>query len=1781
MTTSPRPAFLMPLRLEIWHDDNSAKIRWYPDDCHIIPDRRTQQEGGKGFDNSLEGFLGKGYELKTFPHKVSLYTFTGGKVAPLVDGKNINDDEAFNDLKEIAKEYSQNIQIEIKDFVLNLSCEKVYSETRDEILSKAKSSQKIYQELFEKYEEEVTNHVHINLPDKRFYKELKRYAKRYNIGWLKFNDGTFTVQLLRLVSKIEINILQRYLPQNWLASFRIKYESIGYSKTVYGVLHPRIGDPALPANKWMTDFCIAEASGMAVTLDGKRYQRLRDAEWLIATGVRDEEDNLLEDIFQSHIEAGNLKILKQGEPTNNTRQEKVAPIKIQKPKEGEKPLPAANSNRLSLYLGVKPETFAEVDDSSSRDEKIVEVINHLFWPVCSVNYFNQIYQTGDGKMKAESQKLFNETQERFIKHVNAKGHLPAIRIGENPYGFVLTAPRRDCEESPFFKTFGMDLHTLRQKFLDIANSHGRFMNTEGVSLEEVYDEHGSSNTKNKKNFHNYVLSKHKPVYSRTESDFERLENILRQNAVSNRLDLENDTVSVSLEGLPGVKILEHLRSSDALLLKSSETKEVVIKFLRTLKEQLKANAFVLELLLVSKEDFEALIRYFKEATNSINRFDLDGNICMQYLGQEWNNHKTTLDEIKKLILKMKNLHIPRDLQLVIELVTKIQSALRTLPKIDKLSDQEVEMQNVLILLTEICLNLEGTGTSITTEMGKIREIREKNHRAAISFIMRNPSENNRLDSTCTLFVRNEFTKLDKKLGNIENPFSEAKEATNKIKSNLAKVKNGLMASAILSIVSPVFSEVQSIQKYLKGGVVQSKIINAKISSLDTSGFSLAEEKLTNLVDIKNEISASWSRLIQIRRHLADQVISDNISEWVTNYLKSLEKVKNVLELSLAWKESMPILRRMLVLSIIYACRGGYIDKDYSRVMINNLDRIIKWLESGQLTIQELETIIMQVLDCFSSRMDAWITAEVEVLNQPENKRGRTLGVYGFLENPISEGNPNPPEFFQAPSLDQAKTTAILRAGSLTDKNAFQINLTGERINQAVWFVQGLQKGYSPAELLGRYAERLIHGESIDDSIDVVLLPLRKKFPLYVREDDSSPGFMNIIDGQKFEACQDQDIEEALKNIQGVDSDVIQKTKAVKQQTKSLRDAMADLSIAETVYQQVTGNTAGVQAWLEASEGKVIPPFPQVVRTPRTGYSKVQRILFPIKAIETLDKTEGRTPREISEPSFAEYLESALRGYRNLKINITVTETSNPETVLDTAEISCSDLGISAFDLVVGGKSLLINCARIKYWLNLLETNPKNFTDIIHKEPEEFFNSYEVLFIPDKEIIDSAAQVQGLLRAVSPIEISDLDIVPKDDELEPLDKQRQEVIDRKDILEKKISMWQCLNSRNAQLCMRIQNLLESPIETDIEVQKFLLQAILWSIKNTEYPITVTGERKEEGGKVLKGIKSELQKIKDKLGSLGKDGKEQEDKINSDIAKIKEYLNLGVQLDWETIYTQLDEGLKRIDHHIANLSSKLKAYGGGEGMIILPPIQAPYKLDVNNIKDAEGDLRELKFVRKNMKLFFQYLDKINNVDMPKYQTYKYPFKSWEDVVNQALLTLNPNQSKDLSNIEIKPSKESWKTSSADLHFFSCSENALEPVTNGTLFTGLKIDEWTDFIPKNQETTGITFNCDVPQSEAPNCFLLCAPSKTSEPTPGSLNWKLDDLADAIANVIDLMRMRTLTTDDILADPALQKYLPTLRYSREFASDFPLELMTFISTSEFLHEDIPSVSAYYEQLT
>jgi hypothetical protein len=293
--------------------------------------------------------------------------------------------------------------------------------------------------------------------------------------------------------------------------------------------------------------------------------------------------------------------------------------------------------------------------------------------------------------------------------------------------------------------------------------------------------------------------------------------------------------------------------------------------------------------------------------------------------------------------------------------------------------------------------------------------------------------------------------------------------------------------------------------------------------------------------------------------------------------------------------------------------------------------------------ESLQLLALSTLDLSSHRLDAWITsfATRRLASMTANgPKGQLVGAYGWVENlrPATPPNPLPPAsippgeqgtiyplakdsgFIHAPSLTHASTAALLRnahlgpAGVPSADSPFAIDLSSRRVREAARLLDGVRSGQPLGALLGYRLERRLH----DLRLDAFIPALRRIAPLVVRERETTParadalGADNVVDAlallRFYQMPDDHTIAIAL---QAVPSTVDQRAQA-EGEIGALIDAvdgLTDALTAEAAYQMVRGNTSRLASTLSAiAKGDAVPPELEVARMPRSGNSITHRVV---------------------------------------------------------------------------------------------------------------------------------------------------------------------------------------------------------------------------------------------------------------------------------------------------------------------------------------------------------------------------------------------------------------------------------------------------------------------------------------------------------------------------------------------------------------------------------------------
>jgi len=206
--------------------------------------------------------------------------------------------------------------------------------------------------------------------------------------------------------------------------------------------------------KWMTDFDEAVRVGMGFRINLTAGQAQRGFDRLYVLGIRlsaDEEQGKaqLEQLLLHHQQGGTgMALLPQGTPTNNTESERagytsgddadlIFDILHQIETEGYQFDPAETDNRLKRdglwlaeHLGIDPAVLQKAPNAGGADQCEARAMNTALFPA-TLGYW----------LDTQMQPVFDEDtivriRNYFNRYVSGRGAIPAIRIGDQPYGIL-------------------------------------------------------------------------------------------------------------------------------------------------------------------------------------------------------------------------------------------------------------------------------------------------------------------------------------------------------------------------------------------------------------------------------------------------------------------------------------------------------------------------------------------------------------------------------------------------------------------------------------------------------------------------------------------------------------------------------------------------------------------------------------------------------------------------------------------------------------------------------------------------------------------------------------------------------------------------------------------------------------------------------------------------------------------------------------------------------------------------------------------------------------------------------------------------------------------------------------------------------------------------------------------------------------------------------------------------------------------------------------------------
>ena len=370
-----------------------------------------------------------------------------------------------------------------------------------------------------------------------------------------------------------------------------------------------------------------------------------------------------------------------------------------------------------------------------------------------------------------------------------------------------------------------------------------------------------------------------------------------------------------------------------------------------------------------------------------------------------------------------------------------------------------------------------------------------------------------------------------------------------------------------------------------------------------------------------------------------------------------------------------------------------------------------------LPTARLERLMAEHVDLCSYRIDAWITAlysqRLELLLARSTTPGLHVGAFGWIENlRPATGRTSlsidalPPElrggvagrvfedssnggYVHAPSLAQATTAAVLRNGYLSHAAPdqplpFSVNLSSARMRAAVALTTGVRAGQPIAALLGYQFERGLHEDHPGVELDQFIAILRDRFPLVSnRVTEVPPGTgtqlveaRNVVDGLALaDTTRNATYPYGIANLPAVGSAAAAAIATEVDRIQDALDATSDLLMAESVHQAVQGNLSRTLAAQQAMTSPAVPPEADIIETPRSGRVLSFRVTIAFD-VERIDGwNDALTPRATANPQLNHWLSDSLPPPGDIGWSVRVGES-------DPVHQSMNGLKLEPLDLVL-------------------------------------------------------------------------------------------------------------------------------------------------------------------------------------------------------------------------------------------------------------------------------------------------------------------------------------------------------------------------------------------------------------------------------------------------------------------------------------------------------------------
>lgn len=547
--------------------------------------------------------------------------------------------------------------------------------------------------------------------------------------------------------------------------------------------------------------------------------------------------------------------------------------------------------------------------------------------------------------------------------------------------------------------------------------------------------------------------------------------------------------------------------------------------------------------------------------------------------------------------------------------------------------------------------------------------------------------------------------------------------------------------------------------------------------------------------------------------------------------------------------------------------------------------------------------------------------------------------------------------------------------------------------------------------------------------------------------------------------------------------------ALIEQLKSLDDlvdAVGDTVVAESVYQLVQGNPLRSGATLDAiATGELPPPELDVIHTPRSGIGLTHRlcVLFPATpgtAVSTWP-TGPEQVRATIEPTLNAWAATLLPDPAKVRCRADYVDPANG-TVVHTLDTPLTALQLSPLDAVfmAEGQAQAQRAELEQRWLNhLLRTRPA--TVPVQAQVRLHFErdpGWPNDLVSVGEFLEVTRTIRRLFANVRSLDGRDLSL-PESTAASGV--QNAELTRRVD--QALQSFTQASQTIRQMLPPDADEGADATVNLDT-LRTALMRGAAFGIPGA-VPLDAVGAGSEvqsllltQARSVATDMQRRLARIADADRVFDRAGALPEAQRDHDLARVK------------TLFGADFLALSPII--LANAAQLADAFG------------ASLSLQGNDPLAAATWFQRVAHVRQGamrLEAAMLYAETLGNGGHLNLQVGQLPFTQLDRWV---ALPSGPNQSIPRGRLSLV-----------------AQVPADQPIRFDQPLTGLLIDEWVEIVPSPQETTGVTFHYDGPNSAPPQALLLAVSADQREV------WDLNSLEAIVQETTDLMRLRAIVPE------------------------------------------------------